>query len=87
MLQHCNMSHFEKFANFGMTYGVKKSDIGYIFDARKKSPHDVRQNYIFKGLMRGFFPSIKIVANFWFFNAASHPKIRKFLKMWHVTVL
>ena len=55
MSQHCNMSHFEKFANFGMTYGVKKSNIGYIFDVRKKSPHDVRQNYIFKGLMRGFY--------------------------------
>ena len=87
MLQHCNMSHFEKFVNFGMTCGVKKSNIDYIFDARKKSLHDVRQNYIFKGLMRGFFPSFKNVADVWFLDTAFHPKIRKFLKMWHVTVL
>ena len=55
MSQHCNMSQFEKFENFGMTCGVKKSNICYILDGKKKSPHDVRQNYIFKGLMRDFF--------------------------------
>ena len=35
MSRYFNMSQFEKFANFGMTCGVKKSNIGYIFDARK----------------------------------------------------
>ena len=53
----------------------------------KNSLHDVRQNYIFKGLMWGFFPSFKNVADVWFLDTACHPKIRKFLKMWHVIVL
>ena len=52
MSQHCKMSQFKKFENFGMTCVVKKSNIDYIFDARKKSLHDVRQNYIFKELVR-----------------------------------
>ena len=64
MSQHCNMSHFEKFANFGMTCGVKKSNIGYIFDARKKSPHESLKNVILPEVMQGFFPSIENVADF-----------------------
>ena len=76
MSQHCNMSHFEKFANFGMTCGLKKSNIGYIFYARKKSPHDSLKNVILPDIMRGFFPSIKNVADVWFFNTA--------LFLWHV---
>ena len=76
MSQHCNMSHFEKFANFGMTCGVQKSNIGYIFEARKKSPHESLKNVILPDVMRGFFPSIKNVADVWFFNTA--------LFLWHV---
>jgi len=64
MSQHCNMSLFEKFANFGMTCGVKKLKFGYIFYARKKSPHVVRQNYIFKGLMQGLCSNLKNKAAF-----------------------
>ena len=76
MLQHCNMSHFEKFANFGMTCGVKKLNIGYIFYARKKSPHESLKNVILPDVMQGFFPSIKNVAAVWFFDTA--------LFLWHV---
>ena len=41
MSQPCNMSHFEKIENSGMTCGVKNSNFGFIFEARTKSPHDV----------------------------------------------
>ena len=58
------MSHFEKFANFGMTCGVKKSKIGYIFYARKKSPHESLKNVILPDVMRGFFPGIGSVDDF-----------------------
>jgi len=54
------MSNFEKFANFGMTCCVKKSNIGYIFDARKKSPHEALKNVILLDIMRDFFLASKM---------------------------
>ena len=59
MSQPCNMSHFEKIDNSGMTCGVKSSNFGFIFEARTKSPHDVREKCIFSDVMRGFCPSFK----------------------------
>ena len=36
--------------------GVKSSNFGFIFEARTKSPHDVREKCIFLDIMRGFYP-------------------------------
>ena len=38
------MSHFEKIDNSGMNCGVKRSNFGFNFEPRTKSPHDVRKN-------------------------------------------
>ena len=38
MSQPCNMSHFEKFENSGMTRDVKNSNFGFIFEAMTNSP-------------------------------------------------
>ena len=43
MSQPCNMSHFEKIKNSGMTCGVKNSNFGFIFEDRTKSLHDIQK--------------------------------------------
>ena len=57
--QPCNMSLFVKVENSGMKCAIKISNFGFIFEARTKSPHDVREKCIFSDVMRGFFPSFK----------------------------
>ena len=37
MLQPCNMSYFEKDENYGMAYGVKKSNLVFTSEIQAKS--------------------------------------------------
>ena len=59
MSQPCNMSHFEKIDKTGMSYGVKNSNFGVIFEAGTKSPHNVQKNIFISDVILGFCPSFK----------------------------
>ena len=52
MSQPCNMSHFEKIDNSGMTCGVKSSNFGFIFEPRT---NPLIFLHLFSGPLGGLF--------------------------------